>query len=119
MCNTFLLRVNLPISVSIILALIILKGIKNTLFNFKITAMCMLRFKNKYKENLLGKTVNILLELNFTIFIIICHLGLINCAPYIFEINIKSILLGFLTIYIIQFIKKSLFSRKYSNVFLT
>ena len=112
------IHINLPLLVSITLALIILKGFKDTLFNLKITAMCILKSKHKYKEMFLGKIVNILLELNFTMFILISYLALINYVPYVFEINSKSILIGFLTIYIIQFIKKSFFYKYSSNIFL-
>jgi hypothetical protein len=113
------IRFNLPLLPSITLTLIVLKGLKDTLFNIKITTMCILKSKNKYKERLLGKIVNILLELNFTMFILISYLALINYAPYVFEINNKSIVMIFLVIYIVQFIKKSFLSKKYSNMLLT
>lgn len=113
------IRFNLPLLPSITLTLIVLKGLKDTLFNIKVTTMCILKSKNKYKERLLGKIVNILLELNFTMFILISYLALINYAPYIFEINNKSIVMIFLVIYIVQFIKKSFLSKKYSNMLLT
>lgn len=113
------IRFNLPLLPSITLTLIVLKGLKDTLFNIKVTTMCILKSKNKYKERLLGKIVNILLELNFTMFILISYLALINYAPYVFEINNKSIVMIFLVIYIVQFIKKSFLSKKYSNMLLT
>lgn len=113
------IRFNLPLLPSITLTLIVLKGLKDTLFNIKVTTMCILKSKNKYKEKLLGKIVNILLELNFTMFILISYLALINYAPYVFEINNKSIVMIFLVIYIVQFIKKSFLSKKYSNILLT
>lgn len=113
------IRFNLPLLPSITLTLIVLKGLKDTLFNIKVTTMCILKSKNKYKERLLGKIVNILLELNFTMFILISYLALINYAPYVFEINNKSIVVIFLVIYIVQFIKKSFLSKKYSNMLLT
>ena len=49
--------------------------------------------------------VNILFELNFTIFVCISYLTLINYVPYLFEIDNKFIAIAFITIYLIQFIK--------------
>ncbi len=112
--------INFPLLVSIILAIIILKGCKDTLFNLKITTMCIFKSRYKFKERFLGKIVNILFELNFTIFICISYLTLINYLPYLFEINSKAIAIAFITIYIIQFIKKVTFNKGYySNIFLT
>lgn len=114
------IRINFPLLVSIILAIIILKGCKDTLFNLKITTMCIFKSRYKFKERFLGKIVNILFELNFTIFICISYLTLINYLPYLFEINSKAIAIAFITIYIIQFIKKVTFNKGYySNIFLT
>jgi len=114
------IRINLPLLISIILTLIIFKGFKDTLFNLKITTMCIFKPKYRYKERFLGKIVNILFELNFTMFIFISYVTLINYAPYIFEINSKYIVIAFVTLYIIQFIKKLLCSKGYySNIFLT
>ena len=106
--------------VSIILALIILKGCKDTLFNLKMTTMCLFKPRYKFKERFLGKMVNVLFELNFTIFVCISYLTLINYVPYLFEIDNKFIAIAFITIYLIQFIKKVIFSKGYySNIFLT
>lgn len=114
------IRINLPILVSLILAVIILKGCKDTLFNLKITTMCIFKPRYKFKEKFLGKIVNILFELNFTIFVCISYLTLINYVPYLFEINSKAIAITFIAIYLIQFIKKITFSKGYySNIFLT
>lgn len=114
------IRINLPILVSIILTFIILKGCKDTLFNLKITTMCIFKPRYKFKEKFLGKIVNILFELNFTIFVCISYLTLINYVPYLFEINSKAIAIAFIAIYLIQFIKKITFSKGYySNIFLT
>lgn len=114
------IRINLPILVSIILTFIILKGCKDTLFNLKITTMCIFKPRYKFKEKFLGKIVNILFELNFTIFVCISYLTLINYVPYLFEINSKAIAIAFIAIYLIQFIKKIAFSKGYySNIFLT
>ena len=55
------IRINFPLLVSIILAIIILKGCKDTLFNLKITTMCIFKPRYKFKEKFLGKIVNILL----------------------------------------------------------
>ena len=106
------IRVNLTFLVSIILAVIILKGCKDTLFIFKP--------RYKFKERFLGKMVNVLFELNFTIFVCISYLTLINYVPYLFEIDNKFIAIAFISIYLIQFIKKVIFSKGYySNIFLT
>lgn len=114
------IHINSPFLVSIILAVIILKGCKDTLFNLKITTMCIFKPRYKFKEKFLGKIVNILFELNFTIFICISYLTLINYVPYLFEIDSKAIAIAFIAIYIIQFIKKVTFSKGYySNIFLT
>ena len=114
------IRVNLTFLVSIILALIILKGCKDTLFNLKITTMCIFKPRYKFKERALGKLVSILFELNFTIFICISYLTLINYLPYLFEIDSNAIVIAFISIYIIQFIKKFAFTKGYySNIFLT
>lgn len=114
------IRINLPFLISLILAVIILKGCKDTLFNLKITTMCIFKPRYKFKEKFLGKIVNILFELNFTIFVCISYLTLINYVPYLFEINSKAIAIAFIAIYLIQFIKKITFSKGYySNIFLT
>ena len=114
------IRVNLTFLVSIILAVIILKGCKDTLFNLKMTTMCIFKPRYKFKERFLGKMVNVLFELNFTIFVCISYLTLINYVPYLFEIDNKFIAIAFITIYLIQFIKKVIFSKGYySNIFLT
>ena len=114
------IRINLTFLVSIILAVIILKGCKDTLFNLKITTMCLFKPRYKFKERFLGKMVNVLFELNFTIFVCISYLTLINYVPYLFEIDNKFIAMAFITIYLIQFIKKVIFSKGYySNIFLT
>lgn len=114
------IHINSPFLVSIILAVIILKGCKDTLFNLKITTMCIFKPRYKFKEKFLGKIVNILFELNFTIFVCISYLTLINYVPYLFEIDSKAIAIAFIAIYIIQFIKKVTFSKGYySNIFLT
>ena len=102
------------------LAVIILKGCKDTLFNLKITTMCLFKPRYKFKERFLGKMVNVLFELNFTIFVCISYLTLINYVPYLFEIDNKFIAMAFISIYLIQFIKKVIFSKGYySNIFLT
>ena len=98
---------NLPILVSIILSIIIIKGCKDTLFNLKIIIKYLFKSKNKFKEKSLGKLVSILFELNFTLFIAICYFILGNYIPYLFETNNKIIAIGFISIYIIQFIKKA------------
>lgn len=114
------IRINLPFLISIILAVIILKGCKDTLFNLKITTMCIFKPRYKFKERALGKLVSILFELNFTIFICISYLTLINYLPYLFEIDSNAIVIAFISIYIIQFIKKFAFTKGYySNIFLT
>ena len=114
------IRINFPLLVSIILAIIILKGCKDTLFNLKITTMCIFKPRYKFKERFLGKIVNILFELNFTIFVCISYLTLINYIPYLFDINSKAIAIAFISIYLIQFIKKVTFKKVYySNIFLT
>lgn len=114
------IRINLPFLISLILAVIILKGCKDTLFNLKITTMCIFKPRYKFKERSLGKIVNILFELNFTIFVCISYLTLINYIPYLFDINNKAIAIAFISIYLIQFIKKVTFKKGYySNIFLT
>ncbi len=114
------IRINLPFLVSVILAVIILKGCKDTLFNLKITTMCIFKPRYKFKERFLGKIVNILFELNFTVFVCISYLTLINYLPYLFEINSKAIAIAFIAIYFIQSIKKVTFTKGYySNIFLT
>ena len=114
------IRINLPFLVSIILAIIILKGCKDTLFNLKITTMCLFKPRYKFKERFLGKMVNVLFELNFTIFVCISYLTLINYVPYFFEIDNKFIAIAFISIYLIQFIKKVTFKKGYySDIFLT
>lgn len=114
------IHVNLTFLVSIILAIIILKGCKDTLFNLKITTMCLFKPRYKFKERFLGKMVNVLFELNFTIFVCISYLTLINYIPYLFDINSKAIAIAFISIYLIQFIKKVTFKKGYySNIFLT
>ena len=113
------IRINLTFLVSIMLAVIILKGCKDTLFNLKMTTMCIFKPRYKFKEWFLGKMVNVLFELNFTIFVCISYLTLINYVPYLFEIDNKFIAIAFITIYLIQFIKKVIFSKGYySNIFL-
>lgn len=114
------IRINLPFLISIILAVIILKGCKDTLFNLKITTMCIFKPRYKFKERFLGKIVNILFELNFTIFVCISYLTLINYTPCLFDINSKAIAIAFISIYLIQSIKKVTFKKGYySNIFLT
>ena len=109
------IRINLPF-----LAIIILKGCKDTLFNLKITTMCLFKPRYKFKERFLGKMVNVLFELNFTIFVCISYLTLINYVPYFFEIDNKFIAIAFISIYLIQFIKKVTFKKGYySDIFLT
>ena len=64
--------------------------------------------------------VNVLFELNFTIFVCISYLTLINYVPYFFEIDNKFIAIAFISIYLIQFIKKVTFKKGYySDIFLT
>nr|WP_294576314.1 hypothetical protein [uncultured Romboutsia sp.] len=104
---TLYIHINLPILVSIILSIIIIKGCKDTLFNLKIIIKYLFKSKNKFKEKSLGKLVSILFELNFTLFIAICYFILGNYIPYLFETNNKIIAIGFISIYIIQFIKKA------------
>ncbi len=114
------IRINLPFLISVILAVIILKGCNDTLFNLKITTICLFKPRYKFKERFLGKIVNILFELNFTIFVCISYLTLINYVPYLFESNNKAIAIAFVAIYLIQFIKKVTFTKGYySNIFLT
>ena len=82
--------------------------------------MCIFKPRYKFKERFLGKIVNILFELNFTIFVCISYLTLINYIPYLFDINSKAIAIAFISIYLIQFIKKVTFKKGYySNIFLT
>lgn len=119
LAGTLYIRIHLPILVSIVLSVIILKGCKDTLFNLKVTAMCLLKSRNKFKERSLGKLVSILFELNFTMFISICYLILVNYVPYLFEVDFQVIAISFIVIYFIQFIKKSTFNKGYyANIFL-
>lgn len=107
------IRINLPILVSIILSIIMLKGCKDTLFNLKVTIMYLFKSRNKFKEKSLGKLVSILFELNFTLFIGICYFVLGNYIPYLFEINCKIIAIAFISLSLIQFIKKITIKKGY------
>ncbi len=110
---------HLPFLVSIISSIIILKGCKDTLFNLKVTTMCLFKSKYKFKENFLGKLVSILFELNFTIFILICYIFLTSNISYLLDMDFQIIAISFISIYLVQFIKKSTFKKSYySNRFL-
>lgn len=118
--GTLYIRIDLPILVSTILAVIIIKGCKDTLFNLKVTTMYLFKSRNKFKERSLGKLVSVLFEFNFTLFIGICYFILGNYIPYLFEVNNKIIAIAFISIYLIQFIKKFTFKKGYySSIFLT
>lgn len=113
------LNFHLPFWVSVISSLIILKGCKDTLFNLKVTTMCLFKSKYKFKENFLGKLVSILFELNFTIFILICYIFLTSNISYLLDMDFQIIAISFISIYLVQFIKKSTFKKSYySNRFL-
>lgn len=117
---TLYIHMNLSILVSIILSVIILKGCMDTLFNLKVTTIYLFKSRNKFKERSLGKLVSVLFELNFTLFIGICYFILGNYIPYLFEVNNEIIAVAFISIYLIQFIKKATFKKGYySNIFLT
>lgn len=113
------LNFHLPFLVSVISSIIILKGCKDTLFNLKVTTMCLFKSKYKFKENFLGKLVSILFELNFTIFILICYIFLTSNISYLLDMDFQIIAISFISIYLVQFIKKSTFKKSYySNRFL-
>lgn len=113
------LNFHLPFWVSVISSIIILKGCKDTLFNLKVTTMCLFKSKYKFKENFLGKLVSILFELNFTIFILICYIFLTSNISYLLDMDFQIIAISFISIYLVQFIKKSTFKKSYySNRFL-
>lgn len=117
--GTLYLNFHLPFLVSVISSLIILKGCKDTLFNLKVTTMCLFKSKYKFKENFLGKLVSILFELNFTIFILICYIFLTSNISYLLDMDFQIIAISFISIYLVQFIKKSTFKKSYySNRFL-
>lgn len=103
---TLYIRINLPILISIILSLLILLGCKDTLFNLIVTIRCIFKSKNKFKEKSLGKLAKILFELNFTLFISICYLSLGNHIPRLFNVNNKILIISFIFILLIQYIKR-------------
>ena len=103
---TLYIRINLPILISIILSLLALLGCKDTLFNLRVTASYIFKSRNKFKEKSLGKLVTILFELNFTLFISMCYLTLGNHIPKLFNVNNEILIVAFISIYLIQYIKR-------------
>ena len=115
---TLYIRINLSILVSIILSLLALLGFKDTLFNLKVTTSYLFKSRNKFKEKSLGKLVTILFELNFTLFISMCYITLGNYIPHLFNVNNKIIIIAFISIYIVQYIKRFTFKKGYYlNIF--
>ncbi|WP_296644474.1 hypothetical protein [Romboutsia sp. 13368] len=112
--STLYIHINLPVLVSLILSFIILIGCKDTLFNLRVTISYIFKSRNKFKEKSLGKLVTILFELNFTLFISMCYLALANHIPHLFNVNNEFIIIAFISIYIVQYIKRFSFKKGYS-----
>lgn len=116
--STLYIRINLPILISIILSLLALLGCKDTLFNLRVTTSYMFKSRNKFKEKSLGKLVTILFELNFTLFISMCYLILCNHIPQLFNVNNEILIISFISIYLVQYIKRFAFKKGYTlNIF--
>ena len=105
----------LPFITSTILSIIIFKGSKDTLFNLSVTFKYLLKSRRKFKQKSLGKLVNVLFELNFTVFIFLCYMILISYIPYWFDIDFEFIAITFITLSLVQLLKQFTFKRTYSS----
>ena len=105
--------IQLPYITSVILSIVIFKGFKDTLFNLNVTFKALFKSKYKFEQRFLGKLVNILFELNFTIFIFLCYLLLISYVPYSLDIDSEFIAITFISISLIQILKQLAFRRTY------
>lgn len=105
--------IQLPYITSVILSIVIFKGFKDTLFNLNVTFKALFKSKYKFEQRFLGKLVNILFELNFTIFIFLCYLLLISYVPYSLDIDSEFMAITFISISLIQILKQLAFRRTY------
>lgn len=106
----------LPLLTSFILFIVIFKGFKDTLFNLSVTFKTLFKPKYKFKQKFLGKLVNILFELNFTTFILLCYMLLISYVTYWLDIDFEFIAITFISIYVIQSLKQLAFKKTYYNL---
>lgn len=105
----------LPLLTSSILSIVIFKGFKDTLFNLSVTFKALFRSKYKFKQKFLGKLVNILFELNFTVFIFLCYILLISYVAYWLDIDFEFITITFIALSLVQMLKQLAFRKTYSN----
>ena len=105
----------LPFLTSSILSIVIFKGFKDTLFNLSVTFKTLFRSKYKFKQKFLGKLVNILFELNFTVFIFLCYILLISYVAYWLDIDFEFITITFIALSLVQMLKQLAFRKTYYN----
>ena len=105
----------LPLLTSSILSIVIFKGFKDTLFNLSVTFKALFRSKYKFKQKFLGKLVNILFELNFTVFIFLCYILLISYVAYWLDIDFEFITITFIALSLVQMLKQLAFRKTYYN----
>lgn len=105
----------LPFITSSILSIVIFKGFKDTLFNLSVTFKTLFRSKYKFNQKFLGKLVNILFELNFTVFIFLCYILLISYVAYWLDIDFEFITITFIALSLIQMLKQLAFRKTYYN----
>ncbi len=108
------INTELPFLMCLVLSIIIFKGSKDTLFNLSVSFRSIFKSRYKFRERFLGKFVNILFELNFTVFICFCYVLLASYVPYLFYIDFEVIAITFLSISFIQMVKQTLLKRLYS-----
>ena len=104
-----------PLLTSSILSIVIFKGFKDTLFNLSVTFKALFRSKYKFKQKFLGKLVNILFELNFTVFIFLCYILLISYVAYWLDIDFEFITITFIALSLVQMLKQLAFRKTYYN----
>ena len=110
---TLCIYTQLPFITSTILSIVIFKGSKDTLFNLSVTIKSLFRSRYKFKQRFLGKLVNVLFELNFTVFIFLCYILLISYVPYWLDIDFEFIVITFIALSLVQMLKQFSFRKTY------
>lgn len=111
-------NINLPFLTAIILSAIILKCLRDTLFNLNILFKFIFQSKYKFKERSLGKLVRILFELNFTTFILICYSTLLIYIQSVLKFDITLVTTILVILSTGQYIRKFIYKKShfyYSN----
>ncbi|MBO3444843.1 hypothetical protein [Clostridium sp. CCUG 7971] len=106
-------NINLSFLTAIILSAIILKCLKDTLFNLNILFKFIFQSKYKFKERSLGKLVRILFELNFTTFILICYGTLLIYIQSVLKFDITLVTTILVIISIGQYIRRLIYKKSH------